>query len=224
MVEAMRKLLPAVLGAVLVVSVAACSSSSKSASNNTSTSSAPTSPSSTGAPTTTISNAALQSQLLTLAEMPAGWSVDNTSTSGVSIKGCDTQVFESQPNKAKAAFQGGASGYPATQETIVGYPADQAKADYTRVLNHFNACKSFTITYQGKGYSGTVGAMSLGQSYGDQSAAWQFSLDVSGLTLGVDSVLVLKGNENMGFSYEDLGTPDLATVQGLVAKATAKLP
>jgi hypothetical protein len=156
--------------------------------------------------------------------MPAGWSVDNSGSSGGSVQGCETQVFDSQPNKAKASYQGGASGYPATAETIVGYTDDQAKSDYTRVVNHFNGCKTFSFNAEGKTYSGTVGAMSLGQSYGDQSAAWQFSLDVQGLTLGIDSVLVMKGNENMGFSYADLGTPDLATVQGLVAKATAKLP
>jgi hypothetical protein len=209
--------------------VVACSSSSKSSSTATSTPATTTAPAApaTAAPasTTTIPNAVLQSQLLTLADMPAGWSVDNSASSGGgSIKGCDTKVFGSHPNKAKAAFQAGANGIPSTDETIVGYTDDQAKADYTRVVNHFNACKTFTITTEGKNYSGTVGAMSLGQTYGNQSSAWQFSLDVQGFTLGVDAVLVLKGNENMGLNYDELGTPDLATVQGLVAKATAKMP
>jgi hypothetical protein len=66
--------------------------------------------------------------------------------------------------------------------------------------------------------------MSFGQSYGDQSSAWAFTLNAEGFALGIDAVLVQKGNEDMGFDYLDLGTPDLATVQGPVAKATAKMP
>jgi hypothetical protein len=166
----------------------------------------------------------LKSQLLTISDMPVGWSVDNSSSAGGTIKGCETHVFSSQPNKVKAAYQGSANGFPSTKEFIVGYVDDQAKADYTRVANHFNSCKTVTISAEGKSYSGTVGAMSLGRSYGDQSSAWQFSIDVQGFTLGVDSVLVMKGNENMSLNYGDIGTPDLATVRSLVAKATAKLP
>jgi hypothetical protein len=56
------------------------------------------------------------------------------------------------------------------------------------------------------------------------SKAYQFTVDVQGFNAGIDLVAVLKGSEIMSFLYTDLGTPDLATVNSLVAKATAKLP
>jgi hypothetical protein len=142
---------------VICLAAAGSSSSKSSSSGETTTASA-----TTVTPTTTISVAALQSQLLMLSDMPAGWSVGNSPTEG-SIKGCDTRVLASLPNKAKAAFQGGASGFPANQETILGYASGQeTKTDYARVVNYFNACKTFTITSEGKTYSRSVGAMSLG--------------------------------------------------------------
>jgi hypothetical protein len=168
----------------------------------------------------------VNSQLLTLADLPAGWSVDNSGSSTGSIQGCDLKGLDlksQESARAEAAYKMGTS-VPSIDETIAAFStAERAKNTYTEGTQVIDACKTFTITDSGQKYSGDVGQLSLGASYGDQTKAYQFTVGVQGFNLGIDLVAVLKGSEVMVFGYAELGTPDLATVNSLVAKATAKL-
>jgi hypothetical protein len=168
----------------------------------------------------------VNSQLLTLSDLPAGWSVDNSTSSG-SLQGCNTKSFDAKSQetaRGEAAYKNGTS-VPSIDETIAAFPTpEKARTLYAEGTQVIEACKTFTITDNGQKYSGNAGQMSLGASYGDQTKAYQFTVNVQGFNAGIDIVAVLKGSEVMLFEYADLGTPDLATVNGLVAKATAKLP
>jgi len=59
---------------------------------------------------------------------------------------------------------------------------------------------------------------------GSQSAAYQASGTVSGLTIGVDLVLALKGTQVAVMAYGDVGTPNITQVVALATKAVAKIP
>jgi hypothetical protein len=166
----------------------------------------------------------VKSQLLTLADLGPGWSVDNRPSSG-SLRGCDTKPFDvDETARAEAAFKNGTS-VPSIDQRIAAFStSEKAKSVYAEGTQRVDACKTFTITDNGQTYHGNAGQMSLGASYGDQSKAYQFTVNVQGFDAGIDAVYVLKGLEIMSFIYTDLGTPDLATVNSLVAKATSKLP
>jgi hypothetical protein len=178
-----------------------------------------------GAPTSAPPN--VTAQLLTLADLPAGWSVDNSSGSSTSsLKGCNTNSLDLKQQeiaRSDASFKNGTS-LPAIKEIIAAFSTSaRASSAYGESTQAVNACKTFAITDDGHTFNGNVGQMSLGTSYGDKTTAYQFTVDVQGFSLGIDIVAVLKGSEVMAFEYADLGTPDLQTVNSLVGMAASKL-
>jgi hypothetical protein len=170
----------------------------------------------------------VQSQLVTLADFPPGWSVDNSSSAGGgSLQGCDTSGFRASSKateQAQAAFKMGA-GVPSAEETIQVFSTSQtAGSVYAGTKQVVDACKTFTVSASGDSYNGTVNQESLGTSYGDQSGAYLFTVDEHGLKLGINLAAVLKGSEIMELAYASPRIPDVATFNTLVSEATAKLP
>jgi hypothetical protein len=181
-----------------------------------------------GAPATSRQ---LATQLLTLADLPAGWSITNNpsaSSAGAgagSINGCTVPNFHSaEAGRAEASFQGGAAGIPSAAETLASFAGNAATTNYQTAKSSLDACKTFSIPSGGKTYQGTVAPLSLGQSFGSASSAWQLGVDADGFTFGIDAVFVQKGREDMSITYFGLGAPDLSTLRSLVAKAVANMP
>jgi hypothetical protein len=205
---------------MIALGCAACSGGSTKSGAGITTTATPA-----GAPTSAPPN--VTAQLLTLADLPAGWSVDNSSGSSTSsLKGCNTSL-DLKPQeiaRGEASFKNGTN-LPAIGEIIAAFstPA-RASSAYGEGTQAANACKTFAITDNGHTYNGNAGQMSLGTSYGDKTTAYQFTVDVQGFSFGIDLVAVLKGSEVMSFEYADLGTPDLQTVNSFVGMAASKLP
>jgi hypothetical protein len=167
------------------------------------------------------STSKLSSELLSVGQMPTGWSVDN-SPSGSGI-GCLKNILESEGIKptsyAKVAFDDNGN-TPLLQEAVATY--SNAKTAYKKIVARLSVCKRVSGTSGGTKGTGTVGQMSF-PHYGNASAAFSISLMTQGPTIGEHVLIVRKGNVIMGIVEADVPPVDVSQFQGSVVKALAKL-
>lgn len=168
----------------------------------------------------------LKAQLLTVAGMPSGWAVDNSSDdSGGGAPPCVKNLKSSTdaPAKAQADFVKG-SDIPTFSQQIgyFGTPAT-ATEKFSIIKATLDACKDLSFTSDGHHFKGTIGAMSF-PKLGDRSGAWSITESAEGVDVGIYVVFVQKGAEIEDLLYADLGTPDLDEYTTLVNAAVAKMP
>jgi hypothetical protein len=165
----------------------------------------------------------LSAMLLTIGQMPTGWSVDNSATSGAGA-GCFTSNFEpkgvTQTGSVSVAFAGGGN-LPELDEGLKTF--SDAKTAYQKILGNLASCKRFSGTVGGqKITSGTAGQMSF-PHYGNASQAFAVDFTVDGTTLYEDLLFVLKDNIAMAIDEGDLSSVNLGQFESYVAKAVAKV-
>jgi hypothetical protein len=164
----------------------------------------------------------LSSELLSIGQMPTGWSVDNSS-SGSGI-GCLTYNLEPKgirQTSHASVFFAGSGNIPVIEETLATFT--NATTAYKKIVATLNGCKHISGTKGGVKATGTVGQMSF-PHYGNASAAFSVSLVTQGTTIGEDVLIVRKGNVVMEIVEADLPPVDVSQFQGFVVKALAKLP
>ena len=211
-----RRMAVAILASVACL-LAACSSSS-SPSTTTPTSHVVQSASSTSPPTTAPTGPPLSSLLLTVNDLPAGWVVDN-STSSSTASGCLSSSTNT-PTSVNATFAQGGS-LPELLE-VLDRKGD-AEQRFGAVVSALNACHSTTITGSGQSITLSIGAMSF-PSEGDQSNAYDFSGSVEGLAVNLGLVIIRKGYYLLGVGLVDIGSVDTDSLESFVSTAMEKLP
>jgi hypothetical protein len=202
----------------VALALTACSRSYSSSPTTTST----TSPLGPAASTTAPPD--IQSLVLSISDLPTGWTEDNSPNNSSSLS-CEPPAMHNYITRADVTFdQGG--GLPVLIESLRYYNSattSSATTSFAIGVAALNACKTFTTTGSGTNYSGTLGAMSS-PTYGDQSAAYNLNLTVQGLNFNEGFVVVRKGNYIALVILGDIGSLDSATLQGFVTRAVAKIP
>ena len=163
----------------------------------------------------------LSSELLSVSQMPIGWSVDNSSSGGG--VGCLANILEPKGIKqtSYASIDLDDNGNtPVVEERLATY--SNATTAYKKIVATLSACKHVSGTSGGVKGTGTVGQMSF-PHYGTTSAAFAVSLLIQGTTLGADLLIVRKGNVVMGIEEVDIPPVDVSQFQGFVVKALAKI-
>lgn len=159
--------------------------------------------------------------LLTVNQMPIGWSIDDTPGSGI---GCLSRSLEAagikETGDAEVTFAYNAS-IPEFQEKLATYAVSASRV-FSKVVATLDTCKTVAGTASGQKVTGTVGAMSFPR-YGAQSAAWAVNLTIGGVTIGEDILVVREGTLLAGFVEANYGSPNLTQFQGFIRKALAKL-
>lgn len=201
------------IGAV-ALALGACSSSpaSKALSTTSTTGGGPT--------TTTTPSPNVQPLLLSITDLPTGWSVDNTPQS--SSTSCYTNPLAQVSSRSYAHIdfaQGG--GLPELAEEL-GYYAS-GLSSFATISKTLNSCKTFTETSKGQVITGSMGVMSS-PTYGDQSAAYDATLTIQGVDVNQGFVMVLRGNYITLVALGDIGSLDTPTLQGFVNQAVGKIP
>jgi hypothetical protein len=165
------------------------------------------------------------SQLLAVSDLPTGWAIDNSGDDTSGAPKCLATLKDSFASVKKAnadfALQGSVSAL--TQAIGTYTTATSASAAFDRGIGILDGCKEISFTSGGEKYTGSIGAMSF-PSLGDRSKAWALTLSNSGVTIGFDVVLVLKGAEIEELALGDLGAPDTDLLKTFCDKALAKLP
>jgi hypothetical protein len=163
----------------------------------------------------------LSAKLLSIGQMPIGWSV--VSSAGGGGAGCLANVLEpkgiKQTTKASVSFEDNGN-VPAVDEALATFT--NATTAYRKIEADLMACKHFSGESGGQKITGTVGQMSF-PHYGDASVAFAVSLTVQGTAFGEDLLIVRAGSIVMGINEADLVSVDVSQFQGFVKKAVKKL-
>jgi hypothetical protein len=174
----------------------------------------------TTVPSAAVTKSQVKAKTLSLSDMPTGWSVDNSSSGGVTTSGCLHALKTSAKSvvRVSAAYDDGST--PAVQEVLeVGRGASARYREFNKELS---GCKSISFTSNGQTISGTVGAMSFPE-VGSRSTAFSITLTVQGINIGVDYVIFEVGQYAGAVGYEDIGQPDVTQVHEFVTEAINKI-
>ncbi|MDA8297412.1 MAG: hypothetical protein M0004_12650 [Actinomycetota bacterium] len=159
--------------------------------------------------------------LLSVDQMPAGWSVTSTGGGG-SATGCVTpRLRGSKPySTGSVAYQQG-SGPPEIEERLAAYSGPLAKK-FAKVVSTLAACRALTMPNGKRKVHAQLGQMSF-PKMGNQSAAFALTASVRGINLGADILMVRKGQIVLLLMELDLGTPSLSQFEHFAHLALAKV-
>jgi hypothetical protein len=168
----------------------------------------------------------LAAELLSTADLPAGWSVDATRGTGAANRGCLRVASAVTPQReAGASFVDGASGLPLFTESL-GWFAGDAHAAFASAKQALDGCHTVSLSAGGETLSGVVTGLPF-PSFADESAAFRVSVSANGsggaAVLGLELVLARKGSTLISTALIDAGVPDAITLSELTAKAIAKV-
>ena len=167
------------------------------------------------------SAAKLQSEALTIGQMPAGWRVANSS--GDSGVGCLANLLEpkgvTQIHNAQVYYLG-SGGLPLFDEKLATYPSPSAA--YKKIAATISSCRIVKGAFKGYPVTGTVAPMSFSH-YGNASVAYAMSLTSVHITVKYDYLIVRKGNVVLGILEGNIPSVSVSQFRGLVVKALAKI-
>jgi pimeloyl-ACP methyl ester carboxylesterase len=164
---------------------------------------------------------ALQGRLLTVADLPAGWSATPASPGSVQTSAPCLSSLTANPSGwtyAIAAFVQGTA-IPTLSEVLATGP--QAQQRWQSLGQALARCRTATLTIAGQKSRATIQPLSFPQVASMSSAsAWAFT--ISGIRIGFDLVLFETGAYTGYLTYADLGPPAQATVQAFADAAVTK--
>ena len=163
----------------------------------------------------------LQGRLLSVADLPAGWSAAPTNPQSVQTNAPCLSSLPTNPNGWTYAIAGFVQGtsIPTVGEVLATGP--QAQQRWQSLDQALARCRTATITIAGKKAEATVQPLSFPRVASTSSAyAWAFT--IAGIRIGFDFVLFTAGTYAGYLAYADLGPPTVATVKAFVDAAVAK--
>jgi hypothetical protein len=162
----------------------------------------------------------LQSSVLTLANLPPGWS--KTTANTPTTKSCYSNPIWKVPYtaKARAAYRMNDS-VPQLVELLASY--SNAHAAYKQVVATLNRCSSFSETVQGQKVTGTMSPVS-NKRFGNESSSYTANLTVQGTQLDQEFVIARKGSTLAAVAVGNYGAVDSQLLNALTTKAMRLLP
>jgi hypothetical protein len=164
----------------------------------------------------------LRAKALSVSNLPAGWSVEiSTSSGGVTGSACLEHFKQARPHdtRIKVSFVDGTV-FPALSEELESGP--NVSSAYGKFVASLDSCQKFTFSEGGNTYHGTVGAMSF-PTVGTRSRAYSIDVTIEGVAIGIDIVGFRVGRLEGDVIYGTVGTPDLGPFQSFVNEAIAKV-
>jgi hypothetical protein len=174
-------------------------------------------------PATAVTKSQIRAKVLSLSNMPTGWSVDNSGGGTTSDIGGCLKGLEAIKKRAKGivresvAYQDGT--VPLLQEIIEAGPG--AVARYRKFNAILLGCKAISFSASGSKVTGTVGAMSF-PKVGDSSSAYAVNLTAQGVTAGLDLVLFKVGQFDGLLEYGDI-SPNPNVVHAFATEAVDRI-
>jgi pimeloyl-ACP methyl ester carboxylesterase len=162
----------------------------------------------------------LQGRLLSVADLPAGWSAVpvNPKITGTSPCLSSLAARPKGLTHATAAFVEGTS-IPSFAESLTSGP--QAQRQWHSLNQTLASCRTATIAIAGEKAGVTIQPLAFPR-VASASAAYAWSLTIAGIRIGVDMILFQAGKYAGYVVYSDLGSPAVATAQAFADAAAAK--
>jgi hypothetical protein len=167
-----------------------------------------------------ITKSQLQSKALSISNVPAGWSVHNSSTGGGSVEcpGAIRHVIPAHDTKIEVGYTDGQ--FHALYEDLVA--GNDIPSVLANIERDFALCKRFTETKDGQTGTLTVSRLSF-PTVGDESVAYSDVLSSRGIDVGADVVFFRVGDILCALTYADSGKPDMNSLHGFVTEALDKI-
>lgn len=162
----------------------------------------------------------LKAKVLSVSNLPAGWSVNNSSSSSSGDQGCLSDVRNPPKHELKATASFAQGTAPILDEVLGAGPG--SKATYSRLNRVLSSCKTYTVSDNGQSETVHIGAMSF-PPVGQQSSAFALTLTVEGINLGGNIVLFKADGITGAVVYADIGTPDITQTEAFVTEAVDKI-
>jgi hypothetical protein len=158
-------------------------------------------------------NLPLKPLLLTVNELPTGWTVGHSST----LSGCGQPKGVKVIQDVSASFSDGGNLQLAEQFKVYSIAVDAA---YRKVLVPLDRCTHEKLVEGGKSLTASFGQMSL-RRFGNQSEAFDARVDRKGATTNIYEVVIRSGN--IIVTITERGT-DLGRLENFTKLALSKLP
>jgi hypothetical protein len=169
----------------------------------------------------------LSSELMTLTQLPQGWSAD--SLSGSVSAGCLTNVFGltnvlmargvHQTSSAKVFFVDN-DGVPAISEMLATYA--NPVAAYGKVVATLTSCKHVSAKAFGSNVTGSMEKKGFAH-YASTSEAFAATVTILGTNFNAEIIVARKGDVVMAMVEASLPPFNVHQFQGLIVKALAKV-
>ena len=165
-------------------------------------------------------DAALVKELLTVADLPTGWAIDNRDSDTNDPK-WPFKVPDSAKAIAKADTSFAKGSMPQLQEQLGLY--SDGPSSFVAYVDGYDHIKSLDYSSDGEKVSLAFGRMSF-PAMGDESAAYSISGSIKGFTIGGAMVVVRTGNKMLALLLFDLGSVDTMQLEEFATDALAKVP
>ena len=163
----------------------------------------------------------LPAMLLKAKQMPAGWRVTRVGGASPATSGClAPKGMPKAVARASRAFAHRGS-VPELVEKLAAFRALPA-TKFTALLRTLSGCRAFSFRDNGKKVRAKVAKVSF-PHLGDQSAAYEFSFPVKGLTVGIDALIARKGHIALLLMEADFGSPSVVQFEHVAKLAVAKV-
>jgi hypothetical protein len=165
----------------------------------------------------------LSSKVLTVADLPTGWSAVDVASNAATPAGCLAVVksFVHDAEKLDVGFQA-SGGAPALTENLA-YFTSGAQTTFAKIISTLNNCTTFAgAGGDGTQIKGTLARMSF-PKLGDQSGAWTALATVQGTKVAYDIVGIRVGNYLAEVVEINVDSVNATEFKGFVDKALAKL-
>ena len=174
--------------------------------------------------------AALTARLLTPADLATGDALDVGWEPGDVSKGVDIKLPDCVQETMGAHAATGAETrlvtksslhLPSLQENLSAFAPGGAAADLAVATKRLDACNP-AFVFQGAPATGQIQRLPFTVA-GASATAWRTTVTIAGAGVAITNVHVVKGDTELALIHVDLGTPDIAKLQGFADKALAKL-
>jgi hypothetical protein len=173
-----------------------------------------------GVPASAVTTTQLKSKALSLANMPAGWSLHASAGSAAANTRC-LKLFKTPfPHEVETTVLFEAGNLPALEEALQSGSGIDAR--YRKLKSALTSCRTFSFTASGQTFHGTARAMSF-PTFGDRSGAFALAFTDQGVQVGADVVLFKVGPIIGEVLYEALGTPNASQLQAFMTEAVNKI-
>jgi hypothetical protein len=172
----------------------------------------------------------LAALLLTVDDLPGGWSVDTSSDDDSDEESAED---EDEPDCLKEAGDDTAEAeasidfiqgddFPALNESLESYDPEHIADELHKAVEQIDGCGEFDMPTDEILLHGRVTRIDFKQ-VGDESATWSMELGAQGLTIEFLITYFRSGPIGASFSYAEPGAADQVLYEQLLDKAVAKL-
>ena len=173
---------------------------------------------------TTATEAMIRGKLLSLSDLPAGWTLANVPATNKGYSGPCAAALSPKPRpgltEAYVAFTDRGRSPLLGEKVVIG---KAATARYDHVNAILKSCKFLTFALGGTNERGTVDPLSF-PKLGSSSSAYTITVPTTlGVSVGIDIVIVRSGPYALVVEYSTMGTPDSSVLETFVHQALAKV-